>query len=51
MSHFRSQRREDAGGDDGRLRWDLSTVLLLATIIAIVLYITWEIWASHPFPE
>jgi regulatory protein YycH of two-component signal transduction system YycFG len=33
------------------MQFDVATVLLIATIVVIVLYLTWEIWAGHPFAD
>lgn len=51
MSAFRRRPRADEAGDDGGLRWDVPTVLLLTTVVVVLLYLTWELWVPHPFPE
>ena len=33
--------------DDGRLRWDLGTFLLLAVIVVVIFWITAEVWMPH----
>lgn len=48
-----TRHRHDTDHDehDSAMRFDMATVLLIATIILVILYVFWELWAGHPFPE